>query len=95
MKRRRRGNQAVSAGVLVKADGQGSKAPIYLDVPSGHYAKGQGAVAAGSRAEALARWQAAEAEAALSPGGSQEAVSVPADFGNDHSRSFPDGSRER
>ncbi len=52
------GNQAVEQGRLVKCRGPGSRAPDFLDVPEGPYAKGPPVVTdAGSRAEALAQYR--------------------------------------
>jgi len=59
------GNQAVELGLLVKCKGPNSRIPDCLDVPDGPYAKGPPSVTdAGSRAEALAQWRAAQAKQA-------------------------------
>jgi len=57
------GARAVELGRLVKCSGPGSRAPDYLDIPSGPFATKAGVTpAAGSREEALAIWRRAEAD---------------------------------
>ncbi|WP_431301678.1 AAA family ATPase [Sediminicoccus sp. BL-A-41-H5] len=70
------GNQSVEQGRLVKCRGPGSRAPDFLDVPEGPYAKGPPIVTdAGSRAEALAQYRA--------HGGVGAAGIIPAKSGNE------------
>jgi hypothetical protein len=57
------GNKAVKLGRLVKCSGPGSRAPDYLDIPTGPFATKAGMIlAVGSREEALAIWRRAEAD---------------------------------
>jgi hypothetical protein len=57
------GAKSVELGRLVKCSGPGSRAPDYLDIPTGPFATKAGVTpAAGSREEALAIWRRAEAD---------------------------------
>lgn len=57
------GAKSVELGRLVKCSGPGSRAPDYLDIPSGPFATKAGVTpAAGSREEALAIWRRADAD---------------------------------
>lgn len=57
------GAKAVELGRLLKCSGPGSRAPDYLDVPTGPFATKAGVTpAVGSREEALAIWRRAQAD---------------------------------